>query len=767
MNNLTTINEQNMNCAKEAECRAVDKPLEAVKAEVSSADMLSSEAASVEPASTDAPPVKETDRQTTEATAALPASLYPKEVRLAEEAGFCMGVQLAVDEAYQLLRQGQQEGRAVPFYMYGELIHNKKVVEDFLKAGARLVRDISEVPEGERLLVRAHGISPQERQQMHARKLEIVDGTCGYVHRIHQLVKKAHQNGEKILLIGSKSHPEIQGICGECEHQAVILSGLEEVEDFVKSGISADTPLLLAAQTTYSLQMFEKICELISAKFTKSRIFATICKATENRQRAAKVLAHDSDVVIVIGSKGSSNTMKLLETCSNACSDTYLVEDPSQVRQLLTEGKLQNKRVGVTAGASSPESIIREVLHQMSEKEVANQKETNELSFSELIETIPQLKRGQIVKGFITSYDDENVYVDVNDKSEGKIPRSEFDSDPDFDLDKAKQERAEIEVYVKNIRNTDMGKDIVLSKKQVDYSKHRAEVEAAFQNKTPILTKIVSVVKDGVIATYGAIDIYVHRSQLELGMVEDLSAYKDRLLEILVTQFEKDPNRRRMKISGSRRSLLAAERKAKAAEIWNNMQIGDICDGVVRSLTDFGAFVDIGGVDGLVHVSELSWNHIKHPSEVVKVGDEVQVYIKEFDPERKRISLGYKRIEDDPYYNIEERYPLGSVVKGKVARMFPFGAFVELAPGVDALCHISQISNVRLNKPQEVLKVGMEVEAKVREVSSEARRISISIKDVNPIDPHREEAPVQKAEEELPTQYIDREENPEHPDYVG
>lgn len=400
----------------------------------------------------------------------------------------------------------------------------------------------------------------------------------------------------------------------------------------------------------------------------------------------------------------------------------------------------------------------------MSENEVIlNQTETGDISFTEFIENIPELKRGITVKGNITSYDDEYVYVDVKDKSEGRIPRREFDNDPEFDLEQAKEEHREIEVYVRSIRNSDMGKEIQLSKARVDFAKYKTQIEEAFKNKTPLVAKVVNVVKDGVIAAYGSVDIYVHRTQLDLTPVENLDAYKGTSIEIMITQF--DPDKKRMRVSGSRRFLLNQERKARAAEIWNNLEVGDICDGVVRSLTDFGAFVDIGGVDGLVHVSELSWNRIKHPSEVVKVGDHIQVYIKEFDAERKRISLGFKRIEDDPYHNIEERFPIGTIVCGKVVRMFPFGAFIEVAPGVDALCHISQISNVRLAKPNEVLSEGMEVEARVMEVSNEQRRISISIKEVNPIDPAKAEGEVVETQEDLPTQYIDREENPDHPEH--
>jgi small subunit ribosomal protein S1 len=310
-----------------------------------------------------------------------------------------------------------------------------------------------------------------------------------------------------------------------------------------------------------------------------------------------------------------------------------------------------------------------------------------------------------------------------------------------------------VDVYVRSIKNSDLGKEIILSKARGDNSKGRELVEAAFQEKQPINVKITNVVKDGVIGNYEGVDIYIHRTQLEMSPVEDLDVYRGKQIEILVTQY--DPDKKRLRVSGSRRVLLTLERREKASAIWSELEPGKVFQGTVRSLTDFGAFVDIGGVDGLVHVSELSWNRIRHPSEIVKPGDVIEVYIKDFDPEKHRISLGYKKVENDPYRDVEERFPVGTIITGKIVRMFPFGAFVEIAPGVDALCHISQISNMRLVKPSDALRDGMEVTAKVMEVNSDTRRISISIKEVEPIDPIRTAEPVyteyeQASPEEIP-----------------
>lgn len=682
-------------------------------------------------------------------------------VVLARHAGFCSGVRRTVDTAYRLLaeRETLPEAARRPLYMYGELIHNRLVVEDLTARGIRVLRQIGDAEPGSQVIIRAHGITPDELDALHRSGCAVVDCTCGYVQHIHRLVRAAWLRGEGIIIVGSPDHPEIIGINGECAHQAVIVQRAADAEHLEFDGKA----WTLVCQTTFSIDSFHKILQTLQNKIANLHFFDTICSATDSRQKEAGLLASQSDVMLVIGSQHSSNTVKLLDTCRSKCGETHLIEQMSDLTGLLRAQRFGGRRVGITAGASSPESIIMEVFHTMVENETMNEQafeaDGGDISFTDFIDNIPQLQRGATVKGVIVRYDDDNVYVDVKDKTEGRIPRREFNTNAEFDLDQAIEDKTEIDVYVRNIRVTDMGKEITLSKAKVEFAKYRNLVEEAYNNKTPIEVKIVNVVKDGVIASYGGVDIYIHRTQLEMGMVEDLEAYRGQTFDIVVTQF--DPDKRRLRVSGSRRALLNQARKEKAEEVWNTIAVGDIYDGVVRNLTDFGTFVDIGGVDGLVHISELSWKRIKHPSEVVKVGDTIQVYVKDFDRDKKRISLGFKRIEDDPYHDIENRFPVGAVVSGKVVRMFPFGAFVEVAPGVDALCHISQISNRRLVKPDEVLEEGMEVEARVLEVNNENRRISISIKDVNPIDTLLNGEPVpadgaaEAAEEELPTSYVD------------
>lgn len=774
------------------------------------------------------------------------------QIIVASTSGFCFGVDRAVKTADQLIEEKTDDSSLL--YMLGPVIHNMQVVHELEKKGMIMAESVADIPPGATVLIRAHGVTPQTLAELRAKNCRVVDRTCPYVGKIHNIVRQAAAKGKQVIIAGAANHPEVIGISGECGSDCLVVETVEQA----KSTHFSDENHVFVAQTTFSVDEYRKIRNVLQKKIAKLEIFDTICITTVSRQQEAYTIAGEVDMMFVLGSTSSSNTRKLLEICHSRCGQTHLIEHPDQVRPIMDMHFTDGMTIGVTAGASTPERIIREVIHAMTENEqlqnqqedlqkkqenlqneletqqeksenqpeepqveTENQPETEQavetkasetaaeaqpqvveteqpqqaaepeteaepaadeqpeiaveaekeaeaevtketeaevekdteaevekeaesseqeekhesadVSFSDFIDNIPQLKRGATVKGVIVRYDSENVYVDVRDKSEGRIPRHEFDNDPDFDLDKAIAEHTEIDVYVRNIRNSDLGKEIVLSKARVDFGKYKALIEEAYNDKTPISVKIVNVVKDGVIASYGGVDIYVHRTQLEMGIVEDLEPYRGQTLDILVTQY--DPDKKRLRVSGSRRALLANERRKKAEQLWETIEVGDKYKGIVRSLTDFGAFVDIGGVDGLVHVSELSWQRIRHPSEIVNVGDEVEVHVKDFDKERKRISLGYKKAEDDPYHDIESRFPVGSIVRGIVVRMFPFGAFVEIAPGVDALCHISQIANVRLSKPNDVLSEGMEIDARVLEVSNEARRISISIKEVEPINP--------------------------------
>jgi 4-hydroxy-3-methylbut-2-enyl diphosphate reductase len=671
-------------------------------------------------------------------------------VTIARSSGFCFGVKNAVTAAEEAVA-AKADGRKL--VMLGEIVHNRYVVDKLLDGGFVICETADEVPENSIVIIRAHGVTPREIEVLNSKNCEIRDMTCPFVSKIHKIVRENAEKGMNIIITGTQGHPEVTGIMGEAEGYGVKCAVIKAPEDLENLDFPLESAILIS-QTTFSSYMFEKICNIVKNKIEKINLFDTICITTESRQKEAASLSEHSDSMIVIGSAHSSNTTKLLEICKGRCARTFLVNSGAEVGRLISEGKiLPADKVGITAGASTPEAIILEVVQQMNEEEkITNQGFDTE--FANAVDLIAQVRRGAVVKGTITSADDDYVYVDVHDKSEGRISRKEFDSDPDFDLDKAIAEHTEVTVKVRSIKNSDQGKEIILSKNDVESEKGRAEIEEAYKNKTPIEVKITRTVKDGVIGTYKGVDIYIHRTQIKTGDVKDLESYVGQSLEILVTKF--DTEKGRLRISGSHRIIVSEERRKKSAEIWDNIEEGKHYTGVVRSLVDFGAFIDIGGVDGLVHVSELSWSRNAKPSDVLKVGDEIDVYVKAFDKETKKISLGYKRLEDDPYYNIEERMPVGCIVQGTVVRLTKFGAFVQLEPDLDALCHVSQISSRRLEKPEDALSVGQVVQAKVIKIEPDARRISISIKEVAPIDPElpeeeaAEEAPVEEAPAEAP-----------------
>lgn len=654
---------------------------------------------------------------------------------VAKNAGFCFGVDNAVKKAFELVSGDAEDTVGKRKYMLGRLIHNHEVINELQAKGMILASSPEEILPGSTVVIRAHGVSPQIIEKLEERGADIIDCTCPYVSKIHSIIKKACLEKKQIIIIGDKDHPEVEGINGECEVKALVIDGTDSPE----LGLIEDRETVVVAQTTFSASKFNDICLILNKKIAKLEIFGTICSTTEKRQKEAENIAENSDIMIVIGDRQSSNTKKLFEICSLGCSNTYLVEKASELDELVRQGISPDTRIGIVAGASTPERNIREVISKMSEKVTQdNQQEKDNLSFQEYVENIPQLHRGATVRGNVIRYDDDYIYVDVKDKSEGRVPVSDFASDPDFDLEKAARDKQEIDVYVKSIKNSEQAKEIILSRARGENAKGRELSEKAFLEQTPVTVKITNVVRDGVIGTYEGIDIYIHRTQLELYPVDDLESFRGKTLEILVTQFDSD--KRRLRVSGSRRTLISKEREERAGAIWGELEKDKVYKGVVRSIVDFGAFVDIGGVDGLVHISELSWKRIKHPSEVVKPGDEIEVYVKDYDKDKSRISLGYKNPDNDPYRDLEEKFPVGSVITGKVVRMVDFGAFIEIAPNIDALCHVTQISNVRLEKPSDVLKEGMEVKVRIMTVSTDTKRISVSIKDVEPIDPPEKES---------------------------
>lgn len=631
------------------------------------------------------------------------------EIIRAKTAGFCFGVDKAVNEVLKLVEINDKN-----IYTFGPIIHNEQVVDRLKAKGVKVVEEIDQAHSPGYLVIRAHGVPPEYYEKLEKTGLEIIDATCPYVKKIHRLVNEKYKEGYNIVIAGDKEHPEVKGINGWCGNNAFIINSEEEAESIIEG----EKGLCVVAQTTANRYKWDKINEYLKNKFENVLKFDTICNATITRQTEAEEIAENVDAMIVVGGRNSSNTRKLYEICKSKCKETFMIESSDELPQFDIK---KIKRVGVTAGASTPDWIIKEVIEKMDELN----KQEHEMSFEEAFEnSIVTIQTGNIVKGRIIGYNNSEVYVDLGFKSDGIISMDEFLDDPDFKAEESLKIGEEIDVFV--IRVNDGEGNVLLSKKRVDAAKNMEKLEEAFENKTPVKGKITDIVNGGAIANVGGIKVFIPASQVSDRYVKDLKEFLKQVVTLRIIEF----NKQKKRIVGSQRVILEETKAKNASNVWDNIEVGKKYTGTVKSLTDFGAFVDIGGVDGLIHVSELSWTKIKHPSDVLKIGDSVEVTVLEADKDKKRISLGYRKTKDDPWFNAEEKYKVGEVVKGKVARLVPFGAFIELDSGVDGLVHISNIAHARIAKPSDVLKVGQEVEAKIIEVNVEAKKIALSIKEL-------------------------------------
>ena len=656
------------------------------------------------------------------------------ELIIANTAGFCFGVNNAVNIVFDLASESNAK-----IYTLGPIIHNEQVVDKLTQHGVTAINSPEEAKGDAKVIIRAHGVGPDTLKQLREQGVEIVNASCPYVEKIQKLVSEKYEKDYQVIIIGDKHHPEIIGINGWCNNTAYII----ESEEQVNSLPQIEKNICVVAQTTFIRDKWEKIIKSLNKRFENVIKFDTICNATDKRQVEAEKISKEVDMVLVIGGQNSSNTNKLYEICKKNCERTYKIQTASDIPPVDIK---KIKKIGITAGASTPDWVIKEVIHKMSELD----KQDLEMSFAEAFESsLVTLTTGQITKGRIIGYNQSEVFVDLGFKSDGIIPMQEFSNDPDFNPEKSLKVGDEIDVFV--VRVNDGEGNVVLSKTKVDAVKGWDIIESAFETKKPVTVKITEKVNGGVIGIASGVKVFVPASQISDRFIKDLSEFVKQVLQVQIIEV----NKQKRKVVGSARVLIEKNKETASNEIWSNIEAGKTYKGVVKSLMDFGAFVDIGGVDGLVHLSELSWNKIKHPSEVVKVGDEIIVSVLEFDRDKKRISLGYKKQDDNPWNKAAEKYQVENVITGKVVRLVPFGAFVEIEQGLDGLVHISQISNVRLGKPGDVLKVGQMVEAKITELDVEAKKISLSIKEVNPIDPvgaKKEETAVEPGEE-IPTEH--------------
>ena len=632
-------------------------------------------------------------------------------VTVAKSAGFCFGVSRAVETVEKQAAMGRK------VVTLGPIIHNRHVVEKFQSIGVGVIETPEDAPEGATVIIRSHGVSRDICRRLESRGVEVVDATCPFVKRIHGIVSAAEEEGRLPIIIGTRAHPEVEGIAGWCS-DCRIFETPEELENWIKTeNPDPDMPLCMVSQTT-STEFLWKLCGKIAKKqFTNLKIFDTICRATEIRQTEAAVLSKNCQAMVVVGDPKSSNTGRLAMICREHCKTVALVDNASELDAGLFCGATD---VGITAGASTPAWIIKEVNKTMSE--IINVEAVQE-DFATLLEqSIKTLNTGDKVMGTVTHIGNTEIQVDLGTKHAGYIPYDEVSADPSVKPEDILHVGDEIEVFV--VRVNDQEGTVQLSKKKLDGLKIWDDMAAYAEEKTTIEAVITEENKGGLVATHKGIRIFVPASQSGVAKGGDMAGMVGQTVQLKVTEV----NRARRRVIGSIRAVSSEARKANQEKIWAEIENGKKYHGTVKSLTSYGAFVDIGGVDGMVHVSELSWNHIKTPAEVVKVGDEIDVYVISFDPEKRKISLGYKTAEMNPWNQFMTNYQIGDVVDAKVVKLMTFGAFAEILPGVDGLIHISQIADRRIGKPEDVLSEGQDVKVKITDVDAENKRISLSIR---------------------------------------
>lgn len=630
-------------------------------------------------------------------------------LELARSAGFCYGVRRAV----QMAEMAAEEGR--PCVMLGPIIHNRDVIAYLESIGVGLVDTPEEVPPGTAVLIRSHGEGRPVHEALARLGRPVIDATCPNVSRIHQIVSRAEEGGRQVLIIGTRTHPEVAAIAGWCR-RPVVLEGVAELSNWLETAPERrDIPLTMVSQTTSTRFIWDSCVEKAKKECTNLKIFDTICNATCKRQSEAQALAARSDAMVVIGGRESSNTKRLAELCGALCPMVVWIE---RAAELEPSNLCRKASIGITAGASTPEWIIKEVYDKMSDENIEIEE-----SFAEMLEkSIKTLNTGEKVTGVVTGITPTEIYVDLGTKHAGYIPVSELTDDPTAKVEDLVKIGDEIETYV--MRVNDQEGVVTLSKKRLDTVKSWDDIEQAREEHTTVEGVVTEENKGGVVVSIKGVRVFVPASQTGLPRETPMSQLLKQHVRLRITEV----NRARRRVVGSIRAVEAEERAAKAAEVWANIEENKRYTGTVKSLTSYGAFVDIGGVDGMVHISELSWSRIKHPSEVVSVGDTVEVYVISFDKEKKKISLGMKDRSQNPWEVFTGKYQPGDVANVRVVKLMTFGAFAEVVPGVDGLIHISQIADHRIDKPGDVLSEGQMVDVKIIDIDYDNKKVSLSIR---------------------------------------
>ena len=593
----------------------------------------------------------------------------------------------------------------------GPVIHNPQVVEELQALGVTPVESLDQVAPGSRVVIRAHGVGRRVLEALKDKGCEIIDATCPFVKRIHAIAQNAPG---ALIVFGEAGHPEVQGILGWAGREAFAALTREDAER-----LPPLTEATLVAQTTQIQSAFRAMAEVLKSRIPQLQVYDTICSATRDRQAACVETARQVDEMIVIGGRQSANSQKLKALAEGVCPRTLLIETADE----LPEGELPpGGRIGITAGASTPDCIIKEVVARMNdiEKKEAPIEETQDqtvMSMEDVEKTLVQIRPGQVITGTVVQITDDEVCVNVGYKADGLVKKSDLSS-----TDVKIGDEIEVEV----VKVNDGEGNVLLSQKNIINRKAWEDICAKEEAGEFVEGVGKEAVKGGLLADVEGVRTFIPASQLDLRYVEKIDSFVGQPMTLKIIEIDRTKKR----IVASRKAVLQAEEAEKKKQIWASLEVGTVVKGIVRRLADFGAFVDIGGVDGLVHVTDLSWGRVKHPSDVVSVGQEIDVKILNVDPERERISLSYKQTQPKPWSVADQKYPVGSVVEGKVVRITTFGAFVELEPGLDGLVHISQCALTRIAKVEDAVNVGDIVRVKVLDVNTEAKRISLSIREV-------------------------------------
>ncbi len=671
-------------------------------------------------------------------------------ITLAKTAGFCFGVNAAVQTVYDLLKEDKK------VCTLGPIIHNPQLVAELESKGVRTVNSPEEVSSDETLVIRSHGVEKSVLDLCDSLNVNYVNATCPFVAKIHKIVAEYSDKGYVTIIAGDKNHQEVKGIIGHTTGEYHVIADTDELDNLLKNNPNLTSEnVILVSQTTFNAKIWKKVQKNLKKVCTNAKIFDTMCNATSLRQEEAHTLSLESDCVIVIGGKHSSNTAKLYDVCKLNCEKTFLIETASELPLEVLKGC---ESIGVVAGASTPAGIIKEAIKTMSENlqpKDEQLEETVEKTFEEMTDeeafeaSLSNLTGDQKVVGTVVAVNSTEVTVDIGRGVTGYITAAEFSNDANVDLVNEVKVNDQINLIIMKIN--DQEGTAMLSKRRYDAIAGWDKIKEAKDSSEILTGTVKDIIKGGVVVYANNVRVFIPASQATLSRNDSLEELKGQEVSFRIIEIG-----RGRRAIGSIRSVLREQRKEAEEKIWADIEIGDRYNGTVKSLTGYGAFVDIGGVDGMVHISELSWARIKNPAEVVSVGDVIEVYIKDLDKEKKRISLGYKKAEDNPWTIFQNNYNVDDVVKATIVSMTTYGAFARIIPGVDGLVHISQIANKHVAKPQDELKIGQEVEAKITAIDLEQKRVSLSIRALLPeeevaaeevIEAPAEEAAVEVAEE--------------------